>query len=150
MTTADLQNEVNMLRWQLERATVQNATLQAENRRLRKMTTNGKQGRILHRAAADARQIVTWRFSNYSVARRACASYGMTRRRWQWAMALLKLAGVLAMDGHADYFQIDDFEECIRRVDKATAKVERTDDLAPLIFRLPRGAVKANTRQALG
>ncbi len=141
-TTTELQNQLSLANWQLERAAVQNATLASENRRLRRMTANGGHGRILHRTAADARQIVGWRFANYSVSRRHCLSYGMSRRRWAWAVALLKLAGVLAIDcPHADVFQVDDLDECIRRIDKAVAKVEKSDDLAPLIFRLPKGAV---------
>lgn len=140
--TTDLQNQLSLANWQLERAAVQNATLASENRRLRRMTANGRQGRILHRTAADARQLVGWRFANYSISRRNALSYGMSRRRWAWAVALLKLAGVLALDcAHADAFLVEDLDECIRRIDKAVAKVEKSDDLAPLVFRLPKGAV---------
>ncbi len=148
-TTTDLQNQLLLANWQLERATIQNATLASENRRLRRMTANGRQGRILHRTAADARQLVGWRFANYSISRRNALSYGMSRRRWAWAVALLKLAGVLAIDcAHADVFQVDDLDECIKRIDKAVAKVERGDDLAPLVFRLPKGAVGVKRKKA--
>ena len=141
-THIELQNQLTLANWQLEQATIKNATLASENRRLRRMTANGPQGRILHRTAADARQLVGWRFANYSISRRNALSYGMSRRRWAWGVALLKLAGVLAMDcAHADAFLVDDHDECIKRIDKAVTKVERGDDLAPLIFRLPKGAV---------
>lgn len=121
---------------------LQVATLQAENRRLRRLTRNGKQGSILHRAAADARAIVGWRIAGYSVARRKCVEYGLSERRWAWAMALLKLAGVVAMDVfYADDFLIDDPIDIERRIDKAVNKVE-INGMAPLLFRLPKGKAK--------
>ncbi len=144
----ELQNEVALLTAERDRARVQVATLQAENRRLRRMTRNGKQGRILHRAVADARQLVGWRFAGYSVTRRACKSFGMSERRWMWAVALLKLAGVLPINmGWADEFTVTDPDECTRRIDRATAKVAAADSLGMLIFRLPRNRVGVQRKQ---
>lgn len=140
--TVDLQNQLSLANWQLDRANLQNATLAAENRRLRRMTTNGKQGRILHRAAADARQIVGWRFANYSVSRRNCLSYGMSERRHAWAVALLRVAGILNLDSKwSDAFLVEELDECYQRIDRAVKRVENTG-LSMLIFRMPRGKAK--------
>ncbi len=123
---------------------VQVATLQAENRRLRRLTQNGKQGSILHRAAADARAIVAWRAAGYSVARRKCLTYGLSERRWMWAMALLKLANVIAMDTfYADDFLLDDLDAINRSIDRAVGKVER-NGMSLLLFRMPKGRAKGS------
>jgi hypothetical protein len=130
------------LEWTVKRLEVKVATVQSENRRLRRLTANGKQGRILHRAAADARQIVGWRAAGYCVSRRSCLSYGMAERRWHWALALLKLAGVLAMDtSYADNFLVDDLDEIEGKLARAVRKVEG-NGLSLLVFRLPKGRVK--------
>lgn len=139
---AQLQPEadITQLLAQLELATVQNATLAAENRRLRKLTRNGKSGRILHRAAADARQIVGWRFSGFSVTRAACEGYGMPRRRWIWAVGLLRVASIVDVGrGPIDEFLIEDLTQCLAALDRATARMER-DGIVSMILRMPRGA----------
>ena len=134
----------------IDKLRVQVATLASENRRLRRLKVNRGPGAILYRARADALQLTGWRFAGYSVSRRACEGYGMSWRRWQWAVALLRLAGVLAIDSPAaDEFQVDDPAECAARIDKAVARVERADSLSMLEFRLPRG-VLVRRRRALG
>lgn len=130
------------LQRQNERLRVTLATVQAENRRLRRMTTNGRQGSILHRATIDAKQIVGWRVADYCVSRRQCVSYGMSERRWMWAMALLKLAGVIPMEcTFADDFLVEDVAEIDSRIDRAVRRVEG-NGLSLLKFRLPKGRVK--------
>lgn len=121
---------------ELDRVRVSLATVQAENRRLRRMTTNGKLGRVLHRAAADARQLVTWRFAGYSVSRRNCEGYGMTQRRWAWAMALLRAARIVAYPGDSDAFQVQDLNDCIARIDTEVRRTEASGDLARLRMRM--------------
>ncbi len=139
-------NEAQLLRLRLERATVQNSTLAAENRRLRKMTANGAQGRLLHRAAADARQIVGWRAAGYSVSRRNCYSYGMSVRRWQWAIALLRLARILdANVVIADDFLVEDVADCLAAIDRAVTVAE-SGGWERLLMRLPRGAARLPRR----
>ena len=86
------QNELSMLRLQVAQLTVKTVTAQAENRRLRRLTANSRVGRLLHRTDADARQLCAWRWAGYSVSRDAALSYGMSRRRWHWAVALLERA----------------------------------------------------------
>lgn len=138
----ELRNEVILLTAERDRARVQAATLAAENRRLRRMTANGKQGRILHRAAADARQLVGWRFAGYSISRRNALSYGMSERRHAWAVALLRVAGILSIDSAwTDAFTVDDLDDCHRRIDRAVTRVE-TNGISMLIFRMPRGKAR--------
>ena len=123
---------------ELDRVRVKLATVQAENRRLRKMTQNGKHGRILHRAAADARQIVAWRFAGYSVTRRACAGYGMTQYRWAWAMALLRAAMIVPYPGDSDSFQVQDLDAAIRRIETQVRLTEASGNLERLKMRMYR------------
>jgi hypothetical protein len=139
-------NDLALLRTQLDLAAVKLATVQAENRRLRRMTENGKQGRLLYRTAADARQIVGWRFAGYSVTRRACYGYGMSERRWAWAVALLKVAKVLDINtACVDEFDVADLDEALAQVDRAVTICEQ-EGLARLVFRLPRGRAKPPKR----
>ena len=131
---------------ELDRLRVQLATVQAENRRLRRMTQNGKYGRLLHRAAADARQLIGWRFAGYSVTRRACHSYGMSERRWAWAVALLKFANVVDISAKCiDDFDVESLEGALAQVDSTVARCERAG-LGPLVFRLPKGRAKPPKR----
>ena len=132
------QNEAALLRAQLEHATVKLATAQAENRRLRRMTTNGRMGRILHRTAADARQIVGWRFANYSVSRRNCESYGMTQQRWAWAVAMLRAAGVVPYPGDTDAFTVEDLDTALAMIDQEVKRIESRGDLSRLALRMYR------------
>lgn len=146
MNQIHLQNKTRLLEAQLEMAAVKVTTLQAENRRLRRMTQNGAAGRLLHRAAADARQIVGWRAAGYSVTRRNCYTYGMSIRRWQWAIALLKIARVVDSQlTIADSFLLDDVQDCLAAIEHAV-KVVEGGGIERLIVRLPRGAARPPKR----
>jgi hypothetical protein len=101
--------------------------------------------RLLQCAAGDALQLVAWRAAGYSVTRRNCEGYGMSRRRWVWAVGLLKLARVLGDQvGSADSFLIEDVEECRLAIERAVRAVE-SRGLETLIMRLPKGAAKMPT-----
>jgi hypothetical protein len=102
------------------------------------MTTNGKAGRILHRAAADARQLVAWRFAGYSVSRRHCERYGMGQYRWAWAMAVLRCAGIVPYPGDSDAFQVEDLDAAIARIDQEVRRTEASGGLARLQMRMYR------------
>lgn len=123
---------------ELDRLRIQNATLQAENQRLRRMTKNGKQGRIVHRAAEDARTIIGWRFAGYSISRRNCEGYGMTQQRWAWAIAMLRAAGIVPYPGDTDAFQVEDLEECLAKIDREVRRLEAADNLGRLELRMYR------------
>jgi hypothetical protein len=131
-------HEARLLRTQLDAAAVKLATVQAENRRLRRMTQNGRMGRILHRTAADARQLVAWRFADYSVSRRNCESYGMSQQRWAWAIAMLRAAGIVAYPGDTDVFTVEDRDECIAMIDYEVRRIEGRGDLSRLQMRMYR------------
>ena len=134
-----MRSDMQMLRSQLERATVQTATVQSENRRLRRMTHNGKVGRLLHRTREDATQLVTWRFAGYTISRRNCFNYGMSARRWAWGVALLRLAKILPYPGNdTDAFEVDDFDQAIAAIDKQAALLAEQNDLGRLILRMHR------------
>jgi hypothetical protein len=133
-TTAEMQ----YMRAQLDAAAVKLATVQAENRRLRRMTQNGRLGRILHRTAGDARQLVAWRFAGYSVSRRNCESYGMSQQRWAWAIAMLRAAGIVAYPGETDTFTVEDRDECIAMIDHEVRRIEGRGDLSRLQMRMYR------------
>ena len=137
--TPSEQNELTMLRLQVQQLTVKTVTAQSENRRLRKLTANGRVGRLLHRTDADARQIAAWRWAGYSVSRDACYSYGMSRRRWHWGVALLERARVVASDAKYldDAFEVDDFADALAMIDR-TVKVLEERGLDALVMRLPR------------
>jgi hypothetical protein len=135
-------NELTLLRVQVARTAVKNATLAAENRRLKRMVQDNAGGHILHRAHADALTLLTLRFSGYSVARRAAENH-MSRRRWHWAIALLKVARVIDEDAAAvdDAFLITDSEDAKSALARAVATTER-DGLVRVTMRTPRGFVK--------
>lgn len=141
------QNELAMLRLQVSQLTVKTVTAQAENRRLRKLTANGRRGRLLHRTDVDARQIVAWRFAGYSVSRDACYSYGLSRRRWAWAVALLERARVVTADSRYvdDAFEIDDFADALAAIER-TVKVLEERGLDALVMRLPRNGSSGRKR----
>jgi hypothetical protein len=138
MNAIETRNELRMLEAQLAAANVKLATVQAENRRLRRMTQNGRTGRILHRTAADARQLVAWRFAGYSVTRRNCESYGMTQQRWAWGIAMLRAAGVVAYPGDTDLFQVEDLDQCIAMIDREVSRIEARGELSRLTLRMYR------------
>ena len=139
MNELQMRSDMQMLRSQLERATVQTATVQSENRRLRRMTHNGKVGRLLHRTREDATQLVTWRFAGYTISRRNCFNYGMSARRWAWGCAMLRLAKIIEYPGtNTDEFLIDDFDACIAAIDKQAALLAEQGDLGRLIIRMHR------------
>ena len=145
MTDVELKNDLALANWHIERLQVNLATVQSENRRLRRMTTNGKQGNIAHRANADARQLVVWRFANYTISRRQCRNYGLSERRWQWGVAMLRLANIVTLNGSVDDFAIEDFDQCVAAIDKATRRVEN-NGLSLLVFRMAKGRVKVSKR----
>jgi len=134
-----LQNELNMTQAQLQAAHVKLATVQSENKRLRRLTANGRTGRLLHRTREDAVQLVVWRWSGYSVSRGAALSYGMPRRRWAWAVAMLERARVVT-DGAKyldDGFLFEEFDDAIAAIDKTTAVLQERG-LDALVMRMPR------------
>ena len=138
MTLAE-QNELAILRMEVQHITVKLATTQAENRKLRKMTRYSKTGRILERTATDAKQLCAWRWSGFSVSRSNAQSYGMSRQRWAWAVALLERARVVEPDAKYldDAFLLDDITDAVDAIDR-TVKVLEERGLDALVMRMPK------------
>lgn len=146
MTPAE-QNELTFLRAQAAQISVKVATLQSENRRLRRLTANGRVGRLLARTAADARQVCAWRWAGFSVGRQQALSYGMSRRRWHWAVALLERARVVKPDARYldDAFDVEDLADALAAIER-TVKVLEQSGLASLEMRLPRNGFAGRRR----
>lgn len=138
MTPAE-HNELAILRMEVQHITVRLATTQAENRKLRKMTRYSRTGRILERTATDAKQLCAWRWSGFSVSRSNAQSYGMSRQRWAWAVALLERARVVEPDARYldDAFLLDDITDAVDAIDR-TVKVLEERGLDALVMRMPK------------
>lgn len=79
--------------------------------------------------------------------RRNCEGYGMSRRRWVWAVGLLKLARVLSDQvASADTFLIEDVGDCAEAIERAVRAVE-VRGMESKIMRLPKGAAKMPKRR---
>jgi hypothetical protein len=140
--------ELKETRRKLEFATVKLATVQAENRRLRRLTANGRQGHILSRASADAKLIIGWRWAGLSVSRSKARSYEMSRHRWMWAVALLERARVAKANAAYLDDAFDDelgYNDAIEMVDR-TVKVLEQQGLASLVMRLPKNGRRGQKR----
>lgn len=133
-------SEMQYLEAQLRQASVKVSTLQSENRKLRRMVQNSRGGHILHRAHADAQQILGWRFAGYSVSRQACEGYGMPRRRWIWALGLMRKARIVEDNAPAvdDGFLVEDLDTALRMLESAVKAVEAAG-MVSLLMRLPKG-----------
>lgn len=75
------------------------ATLRAENQHLRSSLPRGRRySVIVRRAVADAHLIVMTAFSDQPTGALSMErDQGLSRRRWEWGVALLRYAGVIAM-----------------------------------------------------
>jgi hypothetical protein len=109
------------------------AQLQAENRQLRRRLAD-RELRQLRKAEADAALIGGLLFAQMPTTRAACLDYGISRRRWTWAMALLQIGLVRRHDGGWRDVSMETFESALRG---AVGIVER-DGLQALVDRMPR------------
>ena len=109
------------------------ARLQAENTKLRRIAHRTGDAVRLERVETDTKQLLVWRFSGFSITLRAVAEYGMTRRHWEWARALLLYANI--HDGHD--VTCHDFAEAVAAVEDAVHTL-RTEGLERLKYLLPQ------------
>jgi hypothetical protein len=86
-----------------------------------------------------AQQLLIWRFSGLSISRSAVEELGMTRRRWQWARALLETARI--HDGQD--VTATDFDGAVMAVDVAIRQLQR-NGLESLKMRLPQHVLLQN------
>lgn len=102
----------------------QAAALRTENTRLRRNYRRVKpdHDQIVQRAAADVRLMLALALAGQETTRRRCADeLGISRRRWDWARALARLAGI--HDGvEFDALATDD---AIRRLRSAAEKAQK-------------------------
>lgn len=96
-----------------DRLRLENAQLRAENRHLRRVLRD-RELRLLRRAEADAVLLGAMHFAHLPTSSRAALDIGISRRRWHWARALLKVAA-LHDGGHGDFTVTDPaaFEELL-------------------------------------
>lgn len=117
----------------LDAQALRTVTLIAENKHLRRVARDSRNGRILRQTLADAKTLLTWRFAGMAITRRNAHSMGMSERRWMAARGLLMLARI--HDGN-DVVERE-FEVCIRAVETAGRHIER-DGLERLKLRMAR------------
>lgn len=117
---------------ELERLRMKVGDLQAENaglrRRLPESTGDMKRLRQAHR---DAGAMLMHRFNGYSISRENCLALGIPRRRWPWAIALLKTARIYDGD-----ITETEFDAAVRRLDAAYNDMENAGTIARLKLRL--------------
>ena len=109
------------------------ALLRAENKSLRnKLDGNGRGSKVVRAAIVDAHQIIMNAFSGANTGRLAMANQGVTKWRWALAVAFLRYAGIVSMDGRKWRsgldFIVKDLGECVSLLERAGAELmERPD-----------------------
>ena len=107
------------------------ALVRAENKALRnKLDGNGRGSKVVRTAIVDAHQLIMNAFSGANTGRLAMAEQGVTK--WAWAVAFLRYAGIVSMDGRkwrsGLEFIVKDLAECVSLLEKAGAELmERPD-----------------------
>lgn len=102
---------------------------QAENRRLKaKLSRQNRYSSIVLRAVADAHVIMMSAFSGDPVSRRSMADQGMSQRQWEWGIAFLRYAGIIAMQ-NADWregltWSVDRLDEATELLKKAAHELD--------------------------
>ncbi|MEZ4870422.1 MAG: hypothetical protein R3C14_54335 [Caldilineaceae bacterium] len=133
-----LDGHTNEQERQLERLQAEVARLQAENRHLRRrLPESTGDMRKLRQAYRDARSMIVWRFSGYSISRSNCLAMGVSRRRWPWAIALLRLARV-----YTNEFTETDLEAAMLALETTYNALESAGTIARLRLRLPVSATR--------
>lgn len=108
------------------------AALRAENRALKaRLPKSKRHSSTTKRAVVDAHAILMRAFSGDNTGRLAMAGEGMTKRRWSWAVALLRYAGIISYRqkqwrGGLE-FVVTDLAESIRLLEKAATEIDTVD-----------------------
>ena len=89
-------NGFDLSRMQTEAARIvkANADLRAENARLRDLHRVPHWHAIVTKAELDAERMLRLRYAGTRPDRAVCKPYGITERRWHWALSLLRASGV--------------------------------------------------------
>lgn len=124
---------------ELQRLRLDNARLRAEAAELRKrINANGWTARIAQRAADDAMLFIADLHRGLSVSRLAMDTrHGMSRRRWEYARALLAAARVANR-----WYRVTVFDAAAvqRAIDAAAKRAAEDGDV--IVARLPPGRVR--------
>ena len=100
---------------------LENAKLKSENRNLRRRLADADL-RLLRRAQVDASLLVLMHLAHSQTSRATALNYGISRRRWAWARALLKKSGCMDYTGEWLDRDLDGYE---RSLVGAVERVER-------------------------
>lgn len=100
---------------------LENAKLKSENRNLRRRLADADL-RLLRRAQVDASMLVLMHLAHAQTSRSTALSYGISRRRWAWARALLKKSGCMDFSGEWMDRDLDGYE---RSLVGAVERIER-------------------------
>lgn len=124
-----------------DRLRLEVAKLRTENAHLRRRLQD-RELRTVRRAQADALFVGMLRFAQLPTTRAACYDLGLSRRRWAWAMALLRVSGIRDGAGEWRDLDIDLFERAIVR------GVERIEaaGVGMLAARLPKNGYSGEHR----
>lgn len=120
----------------VEQMALEIANLRAENRQLRKRLPDLRDMKRLRQAHRDAKALLLRRFSGYSISRAECLGAGIPARRWPWAVALLRCAGVYKSGDVA----VDDFHSALGMLEREFEGMERSGAILRLRAVVPPSA----------
>lgn len=99
----------------------------------RQLSRQNRASRIVDMAIRDARELLLRRSTNFPISQIAMQRDGLSRRRWQWAIAVLRYCTILSIRGrrfsfrwfsqdHVELFQM--FAEGQKRLESAERPLE--------------------------
>lgn len=108
------------------------ADARAEARALRgKLSRQNRYSKIVRRAIIDGHELMINAFSDEPTSRRAMLDAGMTERRWQWAVAFLKYAGLVATKSkkwrEGLPWIVEDLDKAVALINRAAEELMRAD-----------------------
>ncbi len=109
------------------------ALLRAENRYLRSQLPKNRRGsQIVRTAIVDAHQLMMNAFSDQATGRLAMGRQGMGKRRWAWAVAFLRYAGIVSTNSRkwrrGLEFLIADLVQCVTLLETAGKELLENPD----------------------
>lgn len=92
-----------------------------------KLPSSSRGSKIVRAAVVDAHAIILAAFSGQSTGVAAMYKTGMSKRRWAWAVAFLRYAGIVAMNSrqwrNGLEFMITDLDESIALLERSGAEL---------------------------
>lgn len=103
-------------------------TLRAEKRHLRNQLSKNRRGsQIVRTAIVDAHMLILNAFSDRPTGKLAMSRQGMGKRRWAWAVAFLRYAGIVSPSRRkwrtGLEWLITELTECVNLLEKAGAEL---------------------------